>query len=392
LQPGAQVSIEQGVNDFHLLRPVGQLAKIYVEATNACNLDCRTCMRNVWDEPLGKMTPATFQRVLDAAGQITPRPKIFFMGFGEPLAHAHTVEMVAQAKAIGCQVELITNGLLLTPEVSLGLIRAGLDLLWVSLDGASPASYADVRLGASLPLVLANLRSLLTVRCTSGFQHEPKPQLGIAFVAMKRNIADLPEILRIGSRLGVKHYSISNVLAHTEELFAETLYRSVIQNPSRVHDTPLPVVNLPRIDFNRDTQAALAQVLGRKFVFLQAGKEMGRAVDACQFIEQGSVQVRWDGAISPCAPLLHSHESLWNGQLRHTHAHSFGSLAERPLLDIWNDPAYTAFRQRVQNFEFSPCTFCSGCDLSTENVSDCLNNPAPTCGGCLWAQGVIQCP
>jgi len=26
------------------------------------------------------------------------------------------------------------------------------------------------------------------------------------------------------------------------------------------------------------------------------------------------------------------------------------------------------------------------------NLEDCFGNSAPTCGGCLWAQGLIQCP
>ena len=51
-------------------------------------------------------------------------------------------------------MELITNGTLLTKPLSKQLIEAGLDMLWVSLDGATPESYADVRLGAALPEVL----------------------------------------------------------------------------------------------------------------------------------------------------------------------------------------------------------------------------------------------
>jgi hypothetical protein len=30
--------------------------------------------------------------------------------------------------------------------------------------------------------------------------------------------------------------------------------------------------------------------------------------------------------------------------------------------------------------------------LAEANLEDCLGNTAPACGGCLWAQGVIQCP
>ena len=64
--------------------------------------------------------------------------------------------MVAQVKALGAPVELITNGTLLTEHLSRQLIKAGVDVLWVSLDGATPESYADVRLGAALPEVMDN--------------------------------------------------------------------------------------------------------------------------------------------------------------------------------------------------------------------------------------------
>ena len=65
--------------------------------------------------------------------------------------------MVARAKETGANVELITNGTLLTRDLSHRLIDAGLDMLWVSLDGATPESHADVRLGSALPEVLANI-------------------------------------------------------------------------------------------------------------------------------------------------------------------------------------------------------------------------------------------
>ena len=50
------------------------------------------------------------------------------------------------------------------------------------------------------------------------------PSLGIAFVAMKRNVADLPDVLRLGLKLGARQFSVSNVLPVTSELQGEMLY------------------------------------------------------------------------------------------------------------------------------------------------------------------------
>ena len=96
---------------------------------------------------------------------MTPSPEVFFGGFGEPLAHPRIFEMVERVKALGVpRVELITNGCLLDEQASRRLITAGLDTLWVSLDGIRPESYSDVRLGALLPHVLENLRVFRDVR------------------------------------------------------------------------------------------------------------------------------------------------------------------------------------------------------------------------------------
>jgi molybdenum cofactor biosynthesis enzyme MoaA len=76
---------------------------------------------------------------------------------GEPLAHPNIADMVSQIKSIGSSVELVTNGTLLSKRLSEDLIDAGLDGLWISLDGATPESYKDVGLGAALPEVLNNL-------------------------------------------------------------------------------------------------------------------------------------------------------------------------------------------------------------------------------------------
>lgn len=392
LQPGSQIQIETGPDEFHVLRPLAQLAKVYVEPTDICNLDCVTCIRNVWDEPAGLMSAATFGRVLDGLAQIEPRPAVFFGGFGEPLAHPQIVEMVAQAKALGCPTELITNGILLDERRLLGLIRAGLDRLWVSLDGATPESYADVRLGASLPQVITNLRRLRQLRGRDSFQHDPRPQLGIAFVAMQRNIADLPAVLRLGASLGAKFFSVSNVLAHTPALHAERLYTRTQDNHATWRDTQQAVVNLPRLDTNSATQVPLAEIYARRYVLELAGKPVNRAIDSCPFIEQGSTAVRWDGAVCPCLPLLHTGRSYLGGYVHTSQAHPVGDLAEDDLLSIWNGTGYAALRERVRFFSFSPCTSCTGCELSRDNQEDCLGNPAPTCGGCLWGQGLIQCP
>ena len=151
LKPGSQIPLDERPNSLGLRPPVTRLAKVYVEPTNRCNLECRTCIRNSWNETLGHMDDRTFSRIVSGLRTFEGPLTLFFGGFGEPLSHPHIVDMVAAARGAGAKVELITNGTLLTERMSRDLIHAGLDMLWLSLDGATPESYGDVRLGRSFP-------------------------------------------------------------------------------------------------------------------------------------------------------------------------------------------------------------------------------------------------
>jgi MoaA/NifB/PqqE/SkfB family radical SAM enzyme len=392
LKPGTEIHLEEGNNEIRLLRPTSHLTKVYIEPTNLCNLDCRTCMRNVWGESAGTMSDETFERIFESLKAISPLPTVFFGGYGEPLIHPKLITWIQRIKQLGARVELITNGLLLTEERSLQFIRMGLDVLWVSLDGSSPESYADVRLGSSLPQVIENLKTLRRIRYKATDIDNTKPNLGIAFVAMKSNIADLSEVLRLGISLGAKQFSISNVLAHTPELYEQILYQRTVFNTATRLSESLPLVNLPRMDWNELTRDVLADIYARRFRLELAGFEANRAVDSCPFIEQGSTAIRWDGSVCPCLPLLHTNQNYFANRLRHSQAYTVGNILQKSLLEIWNEEDYASLRRRVQRFDFSPCTFCSGCQLSTRNEEDCLGNTDLTCGGCLWAQGVIRCP
>jgi MoaA/NifB/PqqE/SkfB family radical SAM enzyme len=284
---------------------------------------------------------------------------------------------------------MVTNGTLLNEKRAKGLIAAGLDVLWVSIDGATPENFADIRLGAYLPQILDNVRQFRRLRRPA---HHPVPEIGIAFVAMKRNIADLPELLALGKRLGATRFSVSNLLPHSAEMKDEILYEHSLKSITYLPSPWLRTLDIPKMDFNHLTAEPLLKAFDSGYNVTFAGNNLGGGNDVCTFIESGSMAVGWNGAVSPCPPLVHNHTGYLKGYERTSYRHILGNIREKSLLDIWQEADYVAYRERVQQFAFAPCTFCGGCDLSRDNQTDCYDRPSPACGGCLWAQAVIQCP
>lgn len=385
VSPGVPLCIEEIDHGLLLHRPVSHLARVYIEPTNECPLACRTCMRNAWDEPLGRMDSQVFSRVLEGLKAFLTVPSVFFGGIGEPLSHPAALEMVRQAKAAGAKVAMITNGLALDEQTVERLVEMELDELWVSLDGATQKCYEGVRENAPLARIVENLRLLKSVKYRLDAQ---MPALGIAFVAMKRNRAELSEVIDLGLRLGATHFSISGLQPHTEDMRNEVLHEKTLGQSIGAFSR----LDIARMDSVGDWDHSIAEVLADCGLRYSNGRASTRLDDTCPFVESGSMSIRWDGCVSPCLPLLHTHGTFLGDRQRVIREFFFGSLADRTLSAIWNDPDYLAFRQRLQKFDFPPCVRCKSCDWIDGNQEDCYGSTPPTCGGCLWAQGYVLCP
>jgi MoaA/NifB/PqqE/SkfB family radical SAM enzyme len=209
---------------------------------------------------------------------------------------------------------------------------------------------------------------------------------------MKRNITDLPAVIRLGNRLGAHRFLVTNVLPYTDEMFNEILYSRASYDGIYMSSFWGNSLEIPKIDINAMTREVLYQIMLSGYPLSFAGADLGEGNNRCPFIERGAMAIRWDGEVSPCLPLLHDHKSFMNGYKRSLRRYTVGNVMRQDLYDLWSLPEYLSFRERVQKFDFSPCTFCGGCDLIESNEEDCFGSPFPACGGCLWAQGVIQCP
>ncbi|MBP7675609.1 MAG: SPASM domain-containing protein [Thermoanaerobaculia bacterium] len=388
LRPGDALRLETGDPLWVARRPVSNLARVYVEPTNACNLTCSTCVRNVWSAESGFMTEETFDALLRGLAAFPRPPVLFFGGFGEPLAHPRILPMLEEARSAGAEVELITNGILLGDEVRRALVSLGLRRLWVSIDGATPAAYRDVRIGDALPEILANLAAFRALREASRGRG---PRLGLVFVAMRRNVGQLPDVVKLGRAAGMDRLLVTNVLAYTDDLKDETLYDEGLA-PGDGDSLERPAILLPRLEPSGAVREALAAVVDGGPVDLRPRLSAVRGRNFCPFVERGTTSVRWDGTVSPCLALLYEHAFWLGGRLRRSYPLAVGNVRERSLADVWADPAYVELRRRVQAFDFSPCSSCNTCEMADDNSRDCSGSPLPACGGCLWAQGLIQCP
>jgi len=388
LAPGARLDIVFNGGRAEVRPNIHSLNRLYIEPTTRCNLTCRTCIRNTWDEPMGDMEADVFERVASQLSRFPHLESVMFGGFGEPSAHPRILDMIRAVKRGGLRAEMTTNATLLDDALVDALLRERLDSLWISFDGTMAESFEKIRIGASLPRVLENVERL-------GLKNGREGQvmdIGVAFVLMKANLGDVKHLDRLARSLGARRILVSHVIPYSEAMEKEMLCLQTLTLETFTFAPGKTELSLPRLDFNNTTRETIFSLFQGYENLTFMGNRIAVEARRCRFVHDRTAFVRWDGKVSPCMGLLHSYRTFLYGLERRVRFHDFGDVRTGDLFDIWNSKAYTEFREKVRAFEYSPCHVCGGCHLLERNEEDCYGNTFPACGGCLWAQGIIQCP
>ena len=357
------------------------------------------CFRHTWlDEPFCDLSLEDYKQVLATMPKSVET--IFFGGMGEPMFHKDILTMIRLAAETGTEVELLTNGTLLTETMIHGILDAGLTRLWISIDDLetdssinAAADHADTDHSGHnhSGLVLSNIRMLNKIRQKS----LSSISLGITFVAMKSNVHQLAKLPFFIAQHLVDEVNVSNISPTDEESQNELLYTGLVNmytGPGK--GSVLPTVRLPFFDMNIQEAADGIRSLMRKqnFDLYFNDQPVLRKTGYCKFVREGMTFVRSDGQVAPCMALLHNgYTYLHDIRRKITHC-SFGNVKEQPLAEIWNSREYKVFRRKFDDFEFASCLYCGHCELFAENKEDCIGNTHPACGGCLWTEGVLSCP
>jgi len=123
---------------------------VFLDPSDRCNFRCNFCptgnrelIRQVKRRPQ-LMDFDLYRKVIDDLCEFpTPIKVLRLYKDGEPLLHPRFPEMVKYAKDRNCalQVDSTTNASLLSPEKNLAIIDAGLDKIFISVEGLSSQAY-----------------------------------------------------------------------------------------------------------------------------------------------------------------------------------------------------------------------------------------------------------
>lgn len=134
---------------------------IQMETVTKCNARCDFCPQNEIVRNPGRMPDTTWQKIVDDTRGlgITYRPFLT----NEPFMDKRQPEIVRYIKENDptARVEFNTNGELVTEEMGIALLEAGVDIMRFSIDGLSPETYEPSRKGVNYSKVMERTQLFL---------------------------------------------------------------------------------------------------------------------------------------------------------------------------------------------------------------------------------------
>lgn len=284
----------------------------------ACNFTCKYCHHSipktdrkfVTDWPV--MEYQLYEKCINELAEFPDKVKTLrFVGMGEPLLHKDIIRMVqtAKEKQVANNVEIITNGSLLTHEMSDGLIAAGLDRLVISLQGTTGKKYQDV-CGINLDFeeFVGNIRYF--------YEHKKNTQMYLKIVDIA--LADEEDRKR--------YFHIFGNICDTIGI-----------------ENTVPI--FPDVAFNE----RLEEAQGTRTQF-------GLPVKHVKVCPQAfyTMQINPDGKIVGCYAVYYPR--------------ILDDCNQKSLIDIWNGEGYKLFRRQMLEGRDNVCEFCKECRINDYRI------------------------
>ncbi|MDP8257671.1 MAG: radical SAM protein [Candidatus Alcyoniella australis] len=321
--------------------------RIQFEVTSECNLRCIMCPITSESDRgrSGESLRYSLEACLELRELFEAASTVELTGFGEIFTHPQIIEILRFLKSCRLDVHGSSNAIALKPEMSRIIVAEKLmDVLCFSIDAASAPTYRRIRRGATWKELHRNLGALREAKQELSAK---LPLIYFSFVAMRRNIEELPDFVRMASDYGACKVIVQHVVENRL-----TVGQSLINFPdlaNRCREQAAQVADELRIELDMrnlnpvETGEANPVKLGKLWT-PQNFKEANQLIKNCEFPWK-HIFLKSNQDVQICA-------ILWEQMV-------MGNLRETSIDNIWNGKKYRELRDQMACTD-SPeaCVFC----------------------------------
>ena len=296
--------------------------KVIVDPTNACNLGCPLCPTGAEasTRKKGVLKFVKFKKLIDEVKDYCIELHLY--NWGEPTLNKELIQMINYSNECGIWTRISSNFSLKYKDSYLDdLVKSGLSLLHIDIDGLDQDVYEKYRKKGDLKTVLDNLKKVTSFK----EKHKlDKPIVELSMLAMRQNEHQHNEFLKMKNKLK-----------------ADVVKIDKIQHNPNMDEKWLP---LNKSLVYKTYEGGLAPS--------SAAKDNEKK--QCHWPWSGIV-VNWDGGVNPCCIIDDPNSD-------------FANLSEKSIKEIWNSEEYISSRSEFAGEnEITKKTICNVCKNQTHS-------------------------
>lgn len=336
---------------------------LVVGTTTFCPLNCIMCSRNKIIKNASHLSFSKYKQLIDT---IRP-PRVSIGDLGESLLDQDLDRKIRYTKEQGAIIDVVTSYVIskFNPRV---LVKTGLDLLKVSIDGATAGTYEAIRGQPYFETALEHTQELIEMRKKLGSR---TPSVRLQFVIQRYNYKEIVDYVRLAAEIGVDGIDYNPLLLDVAlegremligDMTAEEVY-SLLQEADRLART---------LQIPTNAYELTRSVLQHHWSIYEGASSKPCDLRHC-VLPWYSTYVAADGGVYGCCFLRFRDDGL------------LGNIYESDFASIWNSSAYQEFRNkmRARHSPFQACYSCypqSPLDRRFKYLSTTLKSRLPTLG------------
>ncbi|HEY8212046.1 MAG TPA: glycosyltransferase [Myxococcaceae bacterium] len=322
---------------------------------DTCNLHCIMCeehsphsplqaRRKAEGRPRRLMSPDLALRVIAEAAQHGLR-EVIPSTMGEPLLYESFEAIVDACRAHGVMLNLTTNGTFPRRGArgwAERIVPVTSDVK-ISWNGATAETQEQIMLGARWEQVLDNVRDFIAVRDAHAAAGGNRCRVTFQLTFLESNVAELADIVRLATSLGVDRVKGHHLWAHFDEISPLSMRRS----PESIARWNHAVLEARAAAAERTLPNGKHVLLENIFLLDEGAVGDLAPGGRCPFLGQ-EAWVSAEGRFDPCCAPDAQRRTLGE----------FGNLGSQGLMEIWTGDAY---QRLVKTYRNRP--LCLSCNM-----------------------------
>lgn len=311
---------------------------VVLEPTTVCNLKCIMCKRDKFVKNPKHMIFEEFKEIMDKVEPL----KITLSGLGEPLINPEIDKMIRYAKEKGASIASVTN--FVKPTIPLkDLVESKIDLLEISIDGATKETYHKIRGADYFEKIMENIKKTIIIKKNLKVK---KPYFRFQFVILEKNVSEIPKVVSLASELGInavyfKPLFLSGISERHDELVGNL-------SQDEVDNNVLEGIEIAKATHVRTNLRDLKKNIMPEYwkLFYLENKDIRQNLRKCPY-PWFSVYITVDGGMRPCCFFTSVSDSI-------------ESILGEDLSEIWNSNKFQNFRKALRENK-PPHSRCKEC-------------------------------